>query len=356
MSEVSTTPSPAPSPAKKPTRRSFLKYAVAGAVVVAAAAIGGTAYYEYDYLPSITPKTAAIADFSTAPGEAAIKNILQSQNLLSKYHIEANWSDYTSSASAMAAYAAAQGSVPFSFAGSILDAARLAAQGVPIQTVMGGLGATDAVVVANGSGINSLSDLEGKTIYSFTPQPPTLYVAAKTESFDIKSVKIVTGAPPIMVQQLESGQIDAAYLLEPYLTELAQSGKTTVLTSFKQEWAKISSTQLPIVGILTCWNSFSKQSPDVVTNLTSAFIDAFTYLRANPSVLNPLFAQAQVPQSLLSQAANNYVSYVPPYSWDGNMISQIDNFLNIMVEVGAIQSNPANMMTSSYIASGKSIT
>jgi ABC-type taurine transport system substrate-binding protein len=338
------------------SRRSFLKFSIAAAVVAAAAIVGGVSYYDLSYLPSTASKTVAIADFSTAPGEAAIKSILQSQNLLSKYHLQANWSDYTSSATAMSAYAAAQGSVPFSFAGSILDAARLAGQGSPLQTILGGIAPTDSVVVSNSSGIKSLSDLQGKTIYSFTPQPPTLFVAAKTEGFNLATTKIATAAPPIMVQQLESGQIDVAYLLEPYLTELAQSNKTTVLTSFNQEWAKISNTQLPIVGILTCWNTFSKQFPNVVTNLTSAFIDAFTYLKANPSELDPLFTQAQVPSGLLSQAASNYVSNVPSYSWNSSMISEIDNFLNIMVEVGAIPSNPANMMTDSYIASGKSIT
>jgi NitT/TauT family transport system substrate-binding protein len=101
------------------------------------------------------------------------------------------------------------------------------------QGVLAGTGEDDAwdgVVVAKGSEIKELSDLEGKTVAVNTLNNVSQIVvntALKKEGADFTKVKYVEVPFPDMNAALESGRVDAAFQVEPgYSGALAAGGKS----------------------------------------------------------------------------------------------------------------------------------
>jgi NitT/TauT family transport system substrate-binding protein len=101
------------------------------------------------------------------------------------------------------------------------------------QGVLAGTGQDDAwdgVVVAKGSDIKELSDLEGKTVAVNTLNNVSQIVvntALKKDGADFTKVKYVEVPFPDMNAALESGRVDAAFQVEPgYSGALAAGGES----------------------------------------------------------------------------------------------------------------------------------
>ena len=105
---------------------------------------------------------------------------------------------------------------------------------LPVQVISQGIQATDdpendtaAIAVPGDSDIQTVQDLEGKTIAINTLRnisELTVKAALEGEGVDVSTLTFVEVPLPDMVGQLEAGQVDAAGLVEPFVTTGKDAG------------------------------------------------------------------------------------------------------------------------------------
>ncbi|THF67281.1 taurine ABC transporter substrate-binding protein [Pseudothauera nasutitermitis] len=116
-------------------------------------------------------------------------------------------------------------------AGSAPIAAGLS-QGLPVELfwILDDINDAEALVVRNGSGVNSVADLKGKRIgvpFTSTTHFHSL-VALEHAGVNPSDVRIVNLRPPEIAAAWERGDIDATFVWEPVLSRVKASGKVLV--------------------------------------------------------------------------------------------------------------------------------
>lgn len=124
--------------------------------------------------------------------------------------------------------AMASGDVQIGEAGSSpIVAAASQGQDIKLFWILDDIADAEALIVRNGSGINSLKDLKGKKVA--TPFVSTahyqLMAIMKVSGVDAKGVNVMNLRPPEIAAAWERGDIDAAFIWDPVLAKIKASGK-----------------------------------------------------------------------------------------------------------------------------------
>ena len=124
--------------------------------------------------------------------------------------------------------AMASGDVQIGEAGSSpIVAAASQGQDIKLFWILDDIADAEALIVRNGSGINSVKDLKGKKVA--TPFVSTahyqLMAVMKTDGVDAKSVNVMNLRPPEIAAAWERGDIDAAFIWDPVLSKIKGNGK-----------------------------------------------------------------------------------------------------------------------------------
>ena len=124
--------------------------------------------------------------------------------------------------------AMASGDVQIGEAGSSpIVAAASQGQDIKLFWILDDIADAEALIVRNGSGINSVKDLKGKKVA--TPFVSTahyqLMAVMKSEGVDAKGVNVMNLRPPEIAAAWERGDIDAAFIWDPVLSKIKGNGK-----------------------------------------------------------------------------------------------------------------------------------
>ncbi|UQY37000.1 taurine ABC transporter substrate-binding protein [Pseudomonas fulva] len=139
------------------------------------------------------------------------------------------------------------------------------------------INAAEALVVRDGSGIDTPEQLVGKTIA--TPFVSTshysLLGALKHWNIDPSKVKIVNLNPAEINAAWKRGDIDGAFVWSPALGEIKRSGK--VLT----DAAEVGKWGAPTFEVWVARKDFAEQHPEVLAKFAGVTLDAFADYQAN---------------------------------------------------------------------------
>mgnify|MGYP006336959241 CR=1 FL=1 len=124
--------------------------------------------------------------------------------------------------------AMASGDVQLGEAGSSpIVAAASQGQDIKLFWILDDIADAEALIVRNGSGINSVKDLKGKKVA--TPFVSTahyqLMAIMKVNGVDPKTVNVMNLRPPEIAAAWERGDIDAAFIWDPVLSKIKGNGK-----------------------------------------------------------------------------------------------------------------------------------
>jgi taurine transport system substrate-binding protein len=176
--------------------------------------------------------------------------------------------------------AIASGDVQIGYLGSSpLTAA--ATRKVPAETflIATQIGAAEALVVRNGSGINGPQDLIGKKVA--VPFVSTghysLLAALKYWKIDPAKVTILNLAPPAIAAAWKRGDIDATYVWDPALGVAKETGKVLITSG---ELAKLGA---PTFDAWIVRKDFADKHPDVVRAFAKTTLDAYAAYRKDPA-------------------------------------------------------------------------
>ena len=134
------------------------------------------------------------------------------------------------------------------------------------------------MVVRNGSGINKPADLKGKKLgvpFASTTHFHTMFAL---ELWGIKpsEIQILNMQPNQIAAAWERGDIDAAYVWDPALAKLKQSGKVLVTSG---ELSKKGKATFDGIAVERKW---AEKNPDFMAKFVKVAADADAAYRSNP--------------------------------------------------------------------------
>lgn len=187
-----------------------------------------------------------------------------------------NWRKFESGGEVITAIAS--GDIQLGYVGSSPLAAA-ASRELPIETIFiaAEIGESDALVVRNGSGIKSAQDLIGKKVAVpfVSTTHYSLLAALKRWGIDPKKVQILNLRPTEITAAWLRGDIDAAYVWDPALGKVKESG-TVLITS-----AEVSKWGAPTFDAWIVRKDFARAHPDFVTTFVRITGKAYADYRQN---------------------------------------------------------------------------
>jgi taurine transport system substrate-binding protein len=192
-------------------------------------------------------------------------------------HTKIKWIEFDSGADVNTA--ALAGSIDFGLAGSS-PVAKGIALGIKYQVpwIFDVIGSAESLVAKSSSGVTSLQGLVGKTVG--TPFGSTshfsLLAALKDAGVKPSSVKIVDLEPPDILAAWQRGDIDAAYVWDPTLSQLKQDGKVLITSAQLAQKGQVTAD----LGVVS--SSFATKYPAAVQTVIAQESRAVDYYRSNP--------------------------------------------------------------------------
>jgi NitT/TauT family transport system substrate-binding protein len=162
-------------------------------------------------------------------------------------------------------------------------------KGLPLQIIAPGAQAAakatrdeawDAVLVKKGSSIASARDLEGKTVSVNTLQnigPLAINTALRRRGVDYRKVRYIEVPFPDANVALEAGRVDAAWVIEPYLSQGLEHGSRPLLYPYEE-----TAPSLPVAAYYAN-KRFIAEHPDVVDRFVRAMDRSLDYARTHPA-------------------------------------------------------------------------
>lgn len=193
-------------------------------------------------------------------------------------HAKIDWRKFDNGADIIAAIAS--GDVQIGYLGSSPLTAAIS-RNVPVETflIATQIGAAEALVVREGSGINTPQDLIGKKIA--VPFVSTghysLLAALKHWNIDPSKVTVLNLAPPAIIAAWKRGDIDATYVWDPALGVAKENGKVLITSG---ELAKFGA---PTFDAWIVRKDFAQKHPEIVTAFAKVTLDAYADYRKDPA-------------------------------------------------------------------------
>src|SRR3954451_1208997 len=160
---------------------------------------------------------------------------------------------------------------------------------LPVQIVASGVqgakddsGAWDAVLSKKGSPVKDLKALEGKTVSVNNLNnvgPLTINNAMEKAGADYKKIKYVEVPFPDANAALDTGRIDAAFVVEPFVSQGAAQGANAVTHSFEET--------APNYAVATYFTTkqYAAQNKDVVDRFVRAINKSLDYAQSHPDLV-----------------------------------------------------------------------
>lgn len=198
-----------------------------------------------------------------------------------------DWRKFDSGADVIAAIAS--GALDIGYVGSSPLAAA-ASRELPIETfyIVGLIGASEALVARDGAGVESIQDLEGKKVAVpfVSTTHYSLLAALGHEGVDAKKVEILNLRPPEIAAAWARGDIDAAYVWDPALGQIKETGAVILDSATVAEWGA------PTFDAWIVRKDYAEANPEVIRGFVAETAKAYDAYRADPAAWSAENAQA----------------------------------------------------------------
>ncbi|KOF52911.1 MULTISPECIES: taurine ABC transporter substrate-binding protein [unclassified Achromobacter] len=190
---------------------------------------------------------------------------------------QVDWRQFTSGGDISTALAS--GNVPVGVLGSTGITAA-ATRGVDLQLfwILDNIGKSEALVARNGSGISRPADLKGKRVatpFVSTSHFHLLVGLEQVWKMNPRDVRILNMQPPQIVAAWQRGDIDAAYVWPPALTEIEKTGKVIA------DSEEIGKASVPTFDGLVADRAWAQKNPKFMAAFTEVLARAYADYHAN---------------------------------------------------------------------------
>ncbi|MDA2803054.1 ABC transporter substrate-binding protein [Nocardiopsis suaedae] len=302
--------------------------ASAAALILAASACGGDGGDDGGGTRSITVGAIPIVD--VAPLHLAVD-----QGFFADRGLDVEIQNTTGGAQAIPGVAS--GDFDFAF-GNVTSLLVARDAGLPMKVVANGAATTGeqgndfgAVVVPEGSPITSAEDLEGATVAVNNLEnigDTTVRNSVRKAGGDPAQVEFMELALPDMPPALEKEEIDAAWVVEPFLTTSLEAGATEVASNFVDAHPKLT-----IAAYFTSEQLLS-EAPELAADFASAMEEGLAYAQSNPEEVRRIVGEyTEIDPTLIEEIR---LPLFPPET-DRESVSTI---ADLMEQDGLVEQTP----------------
>ena len=208
------------------------------------------------------------------------KSVIAEKKLESATGMDVEWRRFDSGAKVITAMAS--GDIDIATAGSSPIAAAVN-RGLDIELVwiLENINDAEALVVRDGSGISAPQDLKGKKIGVPFVSTTHFHMLFALEQFGLtdKEVNLINMQPNAIAAAWERGDIDGAFIWDPALGRIKQSGQVLISSGELSRWGKATFDGMVIN------KSFGEEHPETVAQLIKLIADADAEYRNNKASL-----------------------------------------------------------------------
>ena len=238
-------------------------------------------------------------------------------------------------------------------------AAKLIENGQDIVIVAVDMLQNQAILVKNNSNITSPEDLRGRTVAAVLPSGTyKLFKAYMKVDYNItvtespqaspSEIRAVNVPPGSILDSLQSGQVDAAVIWEPFVS-LAISRGMKVLVSYQDLWNAAGLRGEPVMLVWVARGDFARNHPDALRAFLAARSEAASMWATNESlVINVLDSLYKLPQDA-SQILYNRVTIVQG-NLTSNLIDSIRSEWWLAWKGGYLEQDPVTIPESAFYA------
>jgi len=195
-------------------------------------------------------------------------------------------------------------------------------------------------IVENGNEINSIGDLEGKTVYATGQGSTTEYILNYIlEKNNINAEVVFKSEHSELVTLMAAGEVVLGMLPEPHVTTaLNQNENLRVALNLTEEWKKVSDDDSTLLqGCVIVNKKFAEENKDAVNNFLAEYKASIEYVNANVDDASLLIEKFEiVPNAAVAKKAlpNCNIAYI-----DGDQMKQnVNNLYQVFFDA-----NPASI-------------
>lgn len=208
------------------------------------------------------------------------KSVIAEKQFEAETGMDVEWRRFDSGAKVITAMAS--GDIDIATAGSSPIAAAVN-RGLDIELVwiLENIDQAEALVVRDGSGISAPQDLKGKKIGVPFVSTTHFHMLFALEQFGLteKEVQLINMQPNAIAAAWERGDIDGAFIWDPALGRIKESGHVLISSGDLSRWGKATFDGMVIN------KSFGEKQPEVVAKLIKLISDADTDYRTHKDSL-----------------------------------------------------------------------
>lgn len=192
-------------------------------------------------------------------------------------------------------------------------------------------------VLENGDRINSVADLEGKTILASGQGSTAEYVLNYILEQNGVSAEIFWASEHSEAATLAlSGEYDIVMLPEPFVTTVTtKNGSFRVALDLTREWEALGGGELTMGGIAVR-NEFLEAHPDAVKAFVKEYANSVAFTNAQPADAAKLIAKYEIAAEEIAKNAIPRCNIV--WLHGENYKAKLENFLGVVYEA-----NPAGI-------------
>ena len=181
-------------------------------------------------------------------------------------------------------------------------------------------------ILENGNEINSINDLEGKTIYATGQGSTTEYILNYIlQKNNINAEVIFKNEHSELVTFMAAGEIVLGMLPEPHVTTaLNQNADLRIALDLTEEWNKIAGDDSTLLqGCIIVNKKFAEENKSALDNFLAEYKASIEYANANVADVSLLIEKHEIiPKAALAEKAlpNCNITYI-----DGDLMKQYVN-------------------------------
>lgn len=171
-------------------------------------------------------------------------------------------------------------------------------------------------VIENGSEVNSVADMKGKTLFSTgkgtTPEYALNYVLSKNGLNPESDMTIEYKSEAAEVAAaMNEGITQLAMLPQPYATAvLAQNPDLRVALSLSDEWDKVGDGSAMVTGVVVARKAFCDERPEAVQAFMQAYAASTDYVNQNPAEVAPWIEELGIAKAQIAEKAIPFCNIV----------------------------------------------
>ena len=141
------------------------------------------------------------------------------------------------------------------------------------------------VVTGEGVSVDSIDDLDGKTVYCPAQNPAfVMQYICKKNNVNVTIDSTTYAKPDALREMVVAGKVDIAVLPEPMVTIATSANKSlSVALDLTEEWDKVSAKNSLAQGCIVARTEFVEAHPAEVAAFLAEYEDSINYVVENPT-------------------------------------------------------------------------